>query len=259
MSKLKKISLIILIALVVIITGVAIFWNLSVYKPMPEALAALASTSDVTYSNNKLLVFEPKSNSSDNSSNTSINKTGFIFYPGGLVDPRAYAPMAKSITEKGYLAIIVPMTLNLAVLSPDAAGDVTKAYPEIKNWVIGGHSLGGVMAASYANKHQDKIKGLVFMASYPIAGLDLTQSQINVLSLYGREDGFVKQGQIEDSKKQLPPSTKYIYINGGNHSQFGWYGLQKGDNKADISRVEQQKIVINAIASMLFTLRNNNK
>lgn len=251
MSKFKKISRIFLISLVVIIAGLSIFWNLSVYRPMPEATAALSSTFDVTHSNNKWLVFEPKNTSI---SGENLNTSAFIFYPGGLVDPRAYAPMAKAIAENGYLAIIVPMTLDLAVLSPDAAGNVIKAYPNIKNWVIGGHSLGGVMAASYSSKHLDKIKGLVFMASYPISGLDLSNSGLKVASIHAKKDGFVKVTQIENSKKQLPKDTNYIYINGGNHSQFGWYGLQRGDNNASITRAEQQTITVNAVTSLLKTI-----
>jgi DNA-directed RNA polymerase omega subunit len=49
----------------------------------------------------------------------------------------------------------------------------------------------------------------------------------------------------------LPPGTRFIPIEGGNHAQFGWYGDQNGDNPATISRAEQQKLTVDATVEVL--------
>ncbi len=53
---------------------------------------------------------------------SKAQRKGFILYPGGLVDPRAYAPLMQAIAAEGYLAIIVSMPLDLAVLGYTRAG-----------------------------------------------------------------------------------------------------------------------------------------
>ncbi len=41
------------------------------------------------------------------------------------------------------------------------------------------------------------------------------------------------------AKSYLPNTTEYHTIQGGNHSQFGSYGFQKGDKASNISAKEQ--------------------
>ena len=165
---------------------------------------------------------------------TGIVSTGFIFYPGGHVNYKAYAPAAYQLAEKGILVTIVPMPLSLAVINPGAATDVITAHPEIKRWVIGGHSLGGVMAANYAYSHPGDVSGLVLWAAYPAQNNSLNNSTLPVISIYGSQDGMVTE--LKASSTLLPATTEYIVIKGGNHAQMGWYGKQAGDNEATISR-----------------------
>ena len=101
------------------------------FPPLPEAVEALESTCKVTVKtvivpewpegSNFYYAFEPKNKNP---------KTGFIFYPGGLVDPRSYAPTMQAIAAQGYLAVIVKMVDDLAVLSPDRASTVISDYAE---------------------------------------------------------------------------------------------------------------------------------
>lgn len=153
----KKIILGILTALLLLVIiavgGVVIWANTSTAEPMPEALAALQSTDEVKVTTDEWLVFTPKQ---------ATPTTGFIFYPGGLVEPRAYAPPAHAIAAEGYQVVIVPMPLNLAVFGSGKATDVIEAFPEIEHWVIGGHSLGGTMASQYAEQNPGNVSGLVF-------------------------------------------------------------------------------------------------
>jgi len=217
-------------------------WGLIIPAPMPEALAALQSDAQVNITTEPWLVFQSSQN---------VPTTGLIFYPGGRVDPRAYAPQAHIIASQGYLVIIVPMPLNLAVLGAERASSVIHKYPNIQNWVIGGHSLGGSMAALYADRHRDQIKGLVLWASYPASSNNLADSTIKVASIYATLDGLATQEKIDASRKLLPADTTWVQIEGGNHAQFGWYGFQSGDNPARISREEQQIQIVQATLNLL--------
>ena len=172
--------------------------------------------------------------------------SGFIFYPGGRVAPEAYAPLARALAEEGRLAVIVLMPLNLAILSPDAASDVIAAFPSIERRVIGGHSLGGVMAARFAHNYQDRVYGLALLAAYAEAHVDLSGSVLAVAAIYGNRDGLVTADEVEGSLERLPADSQVTRIIGGNHAQFGWYGEKSGDLPAEISREEQHSLVVAA-------------
>ena len=107
------------------------------------------------------------------------------------------------------------------------------------------------MASQFAYKNQDKISGLILLASYPQKSNNLSSSVVKVLSMYGTKDGFIGKDKIDESKRLLPKSAKLIPIKGGNHSQNGWYGFQKGDNTATITREEQQNIIGKAIVEFI--------
>ena len=93
------------------------------------------------------------------------------------------------------------------------------------------------MASKYASTHKN-IKALALYASYP-SGDELKDSNIEVVSIYGSKDGVVNKENLDESKENLPDGSEFIEIKGGNHSQFGDYGLQNGDNKATISGEKQ--------------------
>lgn len=177
--------------------------------------------------------------------------TGLILYPGGRVDPRAYAAAGRAIAEAGFLTVIPPMPLNLAVLAPDRALEVMQAYPEIERWVIGGHSLGGAMAARFARQHPDRVAGLLLWAAYPSGSDDLSGSGLAAASISGSEDGLSDLQTLIDTRRLLPPDTAFVEIAGGNHAQFGNYGAQSGDRPAKISATEQQAQVVAATLALL--------
>jgi hypothetical protein len=178
--------------------------------------------------------------------------TGFIFYPGGRVDYRSYAPILRSVAQQGYLVVLVPMPLSLAFFSPNKADEVLAALPEIQNWALGGHSLGGAMAARYCFNHPEKIQALILWASYPADTDSLANQNLSVLSIFGSEDGQVKK--IEASTPLLPADTTWIKIDGGSHAQFGDYGLQPGDGLARISPQQQWDQVASATVAFLLKI-----
>jgi Alpha/beta hydrolase family len=239
-----KVLIAVLICVLAVFSGFVI-WAETPPSPMQQAFDVIKSDANVTVIQGHWLVFEP----------TAVNySTGFILYPGGRVDYRSYAPYAHAIAAQGFLTIIVPMPLNLAVFGINSANEVIAAYPNVTAWAIGGHSLGGSMAAQYIHDNPNKAQGLALWASYPPSGVDLSKFNITVVTVHGTDDGLVSSKQIDDSLKQLPPDTIRLEINGGDHAQFGWYGPQSGDNPATISREEQQRTTVNATVQMLAKL-----
>lgn len=240
MSRRLKLTLAALLALLVVASAGFYAWTrVARYPAYPEAaaLAQAAQTERGWY------VFAPDGEP----------RAGLVFYPGGLVDPAAYAPLMKRLADGGVLAVIVPMPLDLAVFGINRADDVIAAYPDIETWIIGGHSLGGAMAAQYLDKSPGVIDGLVLLASYPARSTDLSALSVKAVLIYGTEDG-VAGDVFEESLQRLPAGTRLEVIEGGNHAQFGDYGPQKGDGIATVSREEQQQLTAAAVLALVDVL-----
>lgn len=243
MPKWLKFLLLGLLALLLLGSGGFILWAGNPLPAMPEALAALQTDEQVEVRVEKSrLIFLPRAASP---------ATGFIFYPGGRVDARAYAPLAHDLAAKGFLVVIVKMPLNLAVFNPNAAETILATYPQIRHWVVGGHSLGGAMAASFARQNPAGVDGLILLASYPASSADLSKTDLAVLSIYATQDRLATVEKIRASQALLPPTTQWVAIEGGNHAQFGWYGEQPGDGTATLSRPEQHRQTLSAISNFL--------
>jgi hypothetical protein len=180
---------------------------------------------------------------------------GFVFYPGGLVDPVAYAPLMQRLRDGGVLAVLTPMPLDLAVFGIGRAGEVMAAFPQVPSWIVGGHSLGGAMAAEFVKGNAEAVDGLVLLASYPASGTDLSQLPIGAVSIYGTENGLTPPEGFEASLARLPPGTELVVIEGGNHAGFGHYGPQSGDGVATIAREEQQRQTAETVLRFVASLR----
>ena len=172
---------------------------------------------------------------------------GFIFYPGGKVEHTAYEPLMYALADKGITAVLCEMPLRLAVLDVNAADGIAEALPEVEHWFIGGHSLGGSMAASYLASHRDEIDGIVLLGSYSTD--DITYCP--TLSIYGSEDGVMNREKYAQYRTNLPEDMTEHIIDGGNHAYFGMYGEQAGDGDADITPIEQTVITADLIAEFI--------
>lgn len=223
--------LIILAATLLILASVFLIYVLQYYKADTSAQDIYSTHSESIEVRKDYTVFYPEPDK-------DMNK-GLIFYPGGKVDETAYAPILNRLSGEGITCILIKMPFHLAVFDANAADGIMEQFPEITSWYMGGHSLGGAMASSYAVKHTDEVDGLILLAAYPVS-----KSDIPAVIIYGSEDKVL-------NKDKLKGLTGLIEIQGGNHAQFGNYGLQKGDGTAIISREEQQMEAVKVIVAFL--------
>jgi predicted esterase len=234
-----------IVLIVAIVLGLR--WATYARPPLPEAIEALASDDRVQVTDEPWLTFMPRQNTPT---------TGFIFYPGGRIDPRGYASLMREIASSDYLVVVPEMPINMAVFNPNIASEIIDDYPEITHWVIGGHSVGGAMAAQYTAKHSDVIDGLVIWASYPPNSADLSHLDLPVVSIYGSREVRVNDTSVGERKHLLPEDTRYIRIEGGDHHQFGSYQINPADHRATISRQSQHEQMIAATLPILDAVSN---
>lgn len=229
------------VAVVVIIALVSsLAWLLNAYEPQDVARENLVSSSDVEVVEGDITEFIPKD---------VVSNTGVIIYPGARIDVKAYAPLANRLAQNGYKVFAVDMPFNMAIFSSHKADKAIEENKDIENWVIVGHSLGGAMATN-AISTNNKIKGIVYLASYP-SGDKIKDSGAKVLSIWGSKDGVINFDNMIKAKEDLPKDTQYVEIEGGNHSAFGDYGLQKGDTKSIIPENKQLDITVESICNFI--------
>ena len=114
---------------------------------------------------------------------------------------------------------------------------------------MAGHSLGGAMAAMYSAEHLDSLEGLILLGAYPT--VPMQADGFSVLSIYGSEDLVLNKESFEQGRSFMPKEYTELCIEGGNHAQFGNYGVQKGDGTATLSPEEQQRQTVEAICEMM--------
>jgi hypothetical protein len=239
-SKKRLILIIVLVIFAVAIAGFTLYVS-DYYHADSRAIAALSPTGSYNVSNNDdFITFTPTGNKST---------TGVIIYPGAKVQAESYAVMASELASNGYTTVIVKMPFNLAFFGTNKADDVIAQQGEIKTWVMAGHSLGGVFASDYAVNHQDKIKGVIYLAAYPNS--NASNASFKALSIRGSLDNLTTASDISKNRDKFPANTTFTTIIGGNHFNVGDYGFQEGDNNSTITREEQQNQTVTAILLFL--------
>ena len=237
--RMKRTLLFVCLLLVLPGIGCAIYLG-SYYRATDEAVRALSSPPEdvsIEILPGQHIAFIPQEPVS-----------GLIFYPGGKVQYESYAPLMEQCAQRRILCVLIHMPGNLAVLNPRAADGICGLYPEIKHWFIGGHSLGGAMAASYAADHVEEYEGLVLLAAYAVD--DHSDSGLEVLSVFGTQDGVLDTRKYDEARRNLPEGFSELVIDGGCHAYFGSYGEQNGDGTPTISNAEQIEQTADAIAAM---------
>ncbi|MCK9793997.1 alpha/beta hydrolase [Isoptericola sp. 4D.3] len=163
--------------------------------------------------------------------------TAVFFQPGARVDARAYAAVLRPLAEAGHTVVVAKQPLGIAFLAVGAFDDARDAVPADR-WVVGGHSLGGTVAAMEADAAGDAgeppAAGLLFFASYPAGDLSGSLTAA-VESVSGTEDGLSTPATIDASRADLPAGSTFTVVDGAAHAQFGDYGPQPGDGTPTIS------------------------
>ncbi|MCQ2479950.1 MAG: alpha/beta hydrolase [Clostridia bacterium] len=164
-------------------------------------------------------------------------QAGLIFYQGARVDAEAYAPLMRALAEREILTILIDSPLNFAYFGINVPDGIQAMFPNVKKWYIGGHSMGAEIAGKYLKKHIEDFEGLALFAGFVTK--DFSDTDLKVISIYGENDGVLTESLYEKYRSNLPKDYKEFVIPGGNHSGFAYYGPQKGDNEATISKEEQ--------------------
>lgn len=203
-------------------------WGQRYYQADEAAISVLAQSSNILVEDN-LTILTP----------SELSDTALIFYPGAKVEAIAYLPLLSQICQSGITCILVEMPFHMAILDANAAEEVFAAFPEIQHWYLAGHSMGGAMASKFAEDHADSVDGLILLGAY----------------LYGNyppEDTLTVYGSLNQSvEEKIDYTENIVEIQGGNHAQFGNYGLQKGDLPATITAQEQQRQTVAAILQFI--------
>lgn len=228
-NRASRIALISILLVVIIVAGAFLVYASDYYRADATAAAAMANNDGSVYEEGGFTVFSAEEGFD----------TALVFYPGGKVEYTAYAPLLEQLSQHGIACILVKMPFNLAVFDTNAADRVLSAFPDVKNFYLAGHSLGGAMASSYVGKNSGQFKGLILLGAYP-----LNDADVPTLAIYG---------SLETSwdRNKLRSGTLTFEIRGGNHAQVGNYGAQKGDATATISREEQQALTVQRIVAFV--------
>lgn len=237
----KKIIIVssIVLGFIILVLIVFFIYVSTFYRALDEAKKYLNTTDDVIVTEQENYYIFEKENATK----------GIIFYPGGLVEAISYAPLMYKLAENGYLCILLEMPFNLAVFDINAADGLGEEYDNISEWYIGGHSLGGSMAASYLENNKDDFEGLILLGSY--STVDFSNDKIKVISIYGEYDEVLNKNKYLENKGNLPCNFTEVIIDGGCHAYFGTYGTQKGDGIPIISNFEQIDITVENIIAFI--------
>lgn len=235
-------------------TGAIVFvvftlWNLIAYQSWGVDEAVLRSDARVSVEHRPgYTAFRPRA---------GVRPVGWILYPGALVDPEAYAPLARTVAESGYPVFLIELPLRLAP-SPSSEAEVygrtravMKRETAVRRWIVGGHSKGGAIACRFAARNSGRLHGLLLFGTSHPRDSDLSGLPLDVTKIYATRDGLASEEEVHYYARNLPEDTHWVRIEGGNHCQFGWYGFQFGDRPAAISRARQQDLLAAAVIDTL--------
>lgn len=175
--------------------------------------------------------------------------TGLVYSPGARVDVRATAAVLRPLAEQGYLVVALKEPLGIALTSPQQSAGAIAAFPGVTRWAVGGHSLGGVAASSFAAAHDDEVDGLLLHASYPLG--DMSDADLTVASVSGSRDGLTTPADVDASRAHLPAGTTYTEVSGAVHAFFADYGPQPGDGEPAVPRAQAQDEIVAASLALL--------
>ena len=222
--------------IILIVFALAIYLN-SYYRATNSAAIDLKSDHRVSVKTGKdFILFDGPS-----------EENALIFYPGAHIEYTAYAPLMHKLAQNNFDCYLVKMPLNFAFLGKNKADKIRHSDAEYANWYIGGHALGGSIAADFVSNHSEDYAGLILLSAYSSKTID---GNLTVVQIYGSEDKILNRSQLQKNAVNLPNAT-VEEIPGANHAQFGNYGTQFGDGEATINTAAQQVKAVNIIENAL--------
>ncbi len=236
-------------------TVVFVGWSLLAYRASPDARLATRPDSVVAFTHaDAIWSFVPRRP-------PDSGRPALVFFPGALVDPVAYAPLLHAVATAGFAAYLVELPRRGAFGGADSPAlaqridELFAASGTPAHRVIAGHSRGGVVATQWAGEPRRGFVGLVLIGTSHPRDVSLAELRIPVTKIIATRDGLASVAEVEQNSHLLPPQTRWVRIDGGNHSQFGWYGFQPGDSRATISAAEQRRIMLEAVLETLGATR----
>lgn len=234
-------------ALVLVAATAFVVWALDPYRAEPEPLArAERDPAVVVERGSDGVLITPAENPSG---------TGVVFYPGARVEADAYAAAWAPVVARTGVTVVVPdLRLNLAVLDSARGESAVGAAPEVSEWYLGGHSMGGAFAAQHLGSGDGGVEwaGLVLWASYATESAGLAdRDDLAVLSVAGGRDGVLPPSEVSERRPHLPGDADVNVVEGMNHAQFGAYGAQSGDAEPELTDAEAHEALAEVTAAFL--------
>lgn len=225
-----------------------ITWCAIAFQPNAYTRSALSDTAQVHV---RALadgwLFEPIGRAADARS--------LVFFPGGLVDARAYAPLMQSVARGGHRALLVRTPWRGAFGHAEAPATLAQAHATMQTlgggWVVGGHSRGGKAAAAYAQRYPDAVDALVLVGTSHPRDFSLRDAPFAVVQVLGDRDPIASVTRADRNRHHLPEGATRHVLRGANHSQFGDYGFQPGDRFARMPRDAQRAATAAALHAAL--------
>lgn len=229
-------------------TVVFVVWSLVAYRADDEARQAARSDAVVSVVHtDDVWRFEP--------ADAAPAEPTLVFFPGALVDPRAYAPLAHAVAQAGHRVVLVELPRRGAfggADSPELTARIRSALTSVDGtFVLGGHSRGAVVASRVAAGGVPRLAGFVVIGTSHPRDYDLSSLSVPVTKIVGTRDGLATPAEVRQNAALLPPQTRWVWVEGGNHSQFGWYGFQPLDRWPQVDAATQRRIMIDAVLDLL--------
>lgn len=218
-----------------------LIWNWTTFQSRGLPKGVLESGNGMRVTQNKdQIIFK---------SDVTTSKLEVIFFQGAMTDPKAYAPLCRSLAQQGFTCHLIKMAGRLPIK------DYKKIYRlfdlQAGNYVIGGHSQGGKIAAQVVFENPNVFKGLFLLGTSHPRDISLANHTLPMLKLYAAKDGLASVKEVLANQDKLPTQAELVLIEGGNHSQFGYLGQLFMDERPQISRYEQQKQTLEHLANFL--------
>jgi pimeloyl-ACP methyl ester carboxylesterase len=196
-------------------------------QPLPETEQFLNGTGySVSTGDDGSFVFTPD----------ATNGYGLLIMHGALIKPQSYARTAVFFAARGYTVYLPHGFARLSIAAVDVAAKRAETFG-LKGWFLIGHSMGGFSAMTLMTKHPLPVKALALWASATPG--DFSDSDLPILFLWGDHDGLLPAERYAQTKLNLPASTQFVTVKGGNHQNFAMYSHQFFDDEASIGWAEQ--------------------